>query len=198
MLNFIKRSAVFVIVLSLAGCFIPEQFEATIQINSDGSYTYTYDGILAFAPALADAKRGRLDKRGEMEVAKLAPQMRRDGFQKADYLGKGRFSVSFRRTASKGHPSYFLSRDMQIFYIIPQTNDTIFIGAFRPDANTLRQLAEIGATVNGTLKVKVARGLTVVKHNAESKPWLGGMLGSYSWKIKSPNAQPYMVVRLSK
>jgi hypothetical protein len=197
-MRIVIRLAVTVLaVLGLLGCWIPEQFDAGVSINADGSYTYTYDGVLTFAFALADAKRGLLDARAESEVAKLAPELRRAGFRKADYVGKGRFSVSFERAAAKGEPSYFLSREMQIFYIVPQNDGNLVIGAFRPDANALQQFNEIGAKIDGTLSVSVASGVTVVKHNADSEPWLGGMIGSYKWKINSPSANPFMIVHPS-
>ena len=195
----IQHHAVWLSILLLAalveGCWIPEQFDAKVTVNTDGSYTYSYDGVLTFAPALADARRGVLDARGEMEVAKLAPQLRQSGFQKADYLGKGRFSASLQRSVPRGQASYFLSKEMQIFYVLPQNDGRLVIGAFRPDANALVQLHQIGAKIDGTLSVSVGSGVTVLKHNAQSEPWLFGLLGSYKWQIKSPDANPFIVVQ---
>jgi hypothetical protein len=31
----------------------PEQFDAKVVIHADGSYAYSYDGVLIFVPALA-------------------------------------------------------------------------------------------------------------------------------------------------
>src|SRR5262245_32495822 len=185
------------ITLPLVGCFIPEQFDAVVTVNPDGSYKYSYDGVLTFAPALVDAQRGLLDARSEAEVAKLAPELRRDGFRKADYLGKGRFSVSFERAVTKGQSSFFLSREMQIFYVMPQNDGSLLIGAFRPDANAIRQFNEIGAKIDGVLNVSVGKGVEVLKHNAQKEPWLYGLIGSYQWQIKSPSANPFIVVRPS-
>ncbi|MBV6486915.1 MAG: hypothetical protein GHHEDOFH_00852 [Pseudorhodoplanes sp.] len=169
-----------------------------MNVNADGSYSYSYDGVLTFAPALADAKRGVLDARGEAEVAKLAPELRRDGFRKADYLGRGRFSVYLERSVPKGQPSFFLSKEMQIFYVVPQIDGTVAIGAFRPDTNALRQFREIGAKIDGTLSVAVGNGVKVLKHNAQSEPWLYGLMGSYKWQIRTPDANPFMIVQPSQ
>lgn len=59
-----SHSSVFVMLaIVLSGCWIPEQFDAKVTVNGDGSYSYSYDGVLTFALALADASRGRLDAR---------------------------------------------------------------------------------------------------------------------------------------
>ena len=47
-----------VLIVIVEGCWIPEKFTARIVVHEDGSYTYTYDGILTFALALAAAKEG--------------------------------------------------------------------------------------------------------------------------------------------
>jgi hypothetical protein len=194
----IKIFVLLFVAALLSGCWIPEEFDAKVAINADGSYTYSYSGILTFAPAFVDAKQGTLDAHGEAKVAELIPQLRQNGFRKADYLGKGRFSVSFERTIAKGQPSYFLSKEWQIFFIGYQGDGNLVVGAYRPDANTLQQLNALGAKVNGTLSVTVGRGLQVLKHNAESEPWLYGLLGNYSWTIKSPEANPFIIIRAPK
>ena len=183
---------------ALAGCWIPEQFEAKVAVNGDGGYSYSYDGVLAFAPAVADHKRGVLNAGAEAELAKLAPELRREGFRKADYLGRGRFSVSLEKSVPKGQASYFLSKEMQIFYIQPQQDNIIVIGAFRPDAKTLNALKEIDAKVDGTLVVSLPHGARVVKHNAQTEPWLYGWVGSYKWQIKDADANPFMIIQMGQ
>ena len=40
----------------------PEQFDAQVTVHADGSYTYSYEGVLIFVPALIQACRaGFLD-----------------------------------------------------------------------------------------------------------------------------------------
>lgn len=179
----------------LGGCWIPEQFDAKVTVAGDGSYSYSYDGVLTFALALADASRGRLDARAESEVGMLAPELREGGFQKAEYLGKGRFSVSYKRTVAKGQSSYFVSQDLQIFSVLPQNDGSLLIGALRPNSQVLRDFSAIGGKIDGTLSVSVASGVKVLKHNAQSEPSFYGYLGSYRWRIKSPDADPLILVR---
>lgn len=168
--------------ITLGGCWLPEQFDAKVTVNGDGSYSYSYDGVLAFAPALADASRGMLDARAETEVAKAASELRREGFRKADYLGKGRFAVFIERIVPKGQASYFLSKELQIFFVLPQNDGSLKIGAIRPDAKLLREFREIGGKIDGTLSVSVASGVKVLKHNAQSEPSFYGFFGSTGGK----------------
>ena len=72
----------------------PELFDAKVEIHSDGSYAYSYDGILIFVPALIQAERGTLGARMETRLKEAAMQLRQEGFQRADYIGGGRYAVS--------------------------------------------------------------------------------------------------------
>ena len=45
--------------------------------------------------------------------------------------------------------------------------------------------------------VSVANGVQVVRHSAESEATLFGLFGAYKWQIKSPTADPVIVVKPS-
>jgi len=47
----------------------PEKFDAKIEIHADGSYSYSFDGVLVFVPALIQASRGELDARTEAQLS---------------------------------------------------------------------------------------------------------------------------------
>jgi len=84
---------------------------------------------------------------------------------------------------------------MKLFAILPQADRTVTVTAVRPSQEDIQQLNSIGAKIAGTLSVSVANGVQVVRHNAESEPTLFGLLGAYRWQIKSPNADPVIVVK---
>ncbi len=185
-----------VLLIVLAGCWIPENFDTRITINKDGSYTFTYDGTLTFGMALAAAKQGALSPNDEAEFRKEGEKLRQEpGFRKVDYQGQGRYRVLFEKTANRGQPLYFLSQEMKFFAVLPQADRTITVTAIRPSQDDIQQLNSIGAKISGTLSVSVANGVQVVKHNAESEPTFFGLFGAYKWQIKSPNADPIIIVR---
>lgn len=82
-------------ILVLAGCWVPEEFVASLEIKADKSFTFTYDGVLAFGPALAEIKqRGRLSPNDEAELKKLEAELRKErGVQDISYIGNGRFKM---------------------------------------------------------------------------------------------------------
>ena len=59
---------ILVLCLALSACRIPENFDAKVTINKDGSYTFTYDGTLTFGLALAASKEGALSSGDEAEL----------------------------------------------------------------------------------------------------------------------------------
>ena len=173
----------------------PEQFDANVTIRADGSYTYSYDGVLIFVPALMQASRaGRLDAHMEAQLKEAASQLRQEGFQSAEYLGRGRYAVVLERSRARGEPSYFPSREMKVFSIRPQPDGTIVIGGSRPDASAPCQLTGTDAEIDGTLIVMLDNGVNVLKHNAQSKP-AHGVVGGFQWRIRSPDADPFMIVQ---
>ena len=194
----ITHALVLVMCMLLSACSIPENFDAKVDINKDGSYTFTYDGTLTFAPALAEAKSGSLGPREEADLRHEAEKLRREpGFKKVEYLGKGRYKVFVERSGKPGEPLYFISREMKIVSVLQQPDGTIAVSGTRPSKKNLEDLNSVGAKIDGSLSVSLARGLTVVRHNAQSEPSFWGLIGTYKWEIKSPDADPLIVVRPS-
>ncbi len=182
----------------LTGCFIPENFEASVMVNKDGSYRFTYDGTLTFAPALAATMEGPLSKKDEADFEKLVEELKKEsGFKKVKYLGKGRYKVFVEKSGKAGEPYYFLSSGMKVFSVKPQQDNSIDISAAQFNKSDLDGLKSIGAKVNGILTVSVETGVNVIKHNAQSEPMLFGLFGGYEWEINSVDAEPFILVQPS-
>jgi hypothetical protein len=187
-----------ILLLVLTSCWVPENFDTKITINKDGSYTFTYDGTLTYGLALAAAQKGALSAKDEAELKMEGDKLRREpGFKKVDYQGKGRYKVLFEKAGNRGEPFYFLSQEMKFFAVLPQADRTVTVTAVRPSQEDIQQLNSIGAKIEGTLSVSVANGVQVVRHNAESEPTFFGLFGAYKWQIKSPTADPVIVVKPS-
>jgi hypothetical protein len=84
---------------------------------------------------------------------------------------------------------------MKVFSIRPKPDGSIVVGASRPDHSGPCQLAGTEAQIDGTLVVTVDRGVEVLSHNAQGQLSTGGVFGGYTWSIKSPNADPFLVIR---
>jgi hypothetical protein len=176
----------------LAGCWIPENFNVNVAVKKDGGYTFTYDGILTYAPALEAAKNRELSLEDEAELKEGAKDLREETeIQKVKYLGKGRYKIYAKTTVAPGNDYDFLD----IFTVTSLPDGMIKITVAKLDNDTRNQLKSIGAKINGELTVDLQKGVSVIKHNAQSKPKMFGLLGSYKWKIKSFNITPEIVVK---
>ena len=185
-----------ILLFLLSGCWIPEDFDCKVKVTKNGSYTFTYNGTLTFAPALAAAKEGSLSQKDEAELKEEGEKLRSEpGFKDVNYIGKGRYKVLVEKVGKPGEPYYFLSDMVKIFAIQPQKDGSVRISATRPSKKDIAELKSMGAKMAGTLTVSVAQGVKVVKHNAESEPKVFGLFGGYKWKIESPDADPIIIVK---
>jgi len=174
----------------------PEQFDANVSVHTDGSYTYSYDGNLIFVPALIQLSRaGYLEAHFEAQLKNAAAQLIQEGFQSAEYRGGGRYLVVLERSRARGQPSYFPSREMRVFSIRPQSDGSIVISGSRPDASTPCQLIGTDAEIDGKLAVRLEGEVEVLKHNAHIAPSSPAGFGAYHWRIRSPDADPFIIVR---
>ncbi len=147
----------------------PEQFDANVSVRANGSYSYSYHGTLIFVPALIQASRaGFLEPDMDVRLKDTAAQLLQEGFEKADYLGRGRYAVVLQRSRARGEPSYFPSREMSVFSIRPQPNGSIMIAGSRPDATAPCQLIGTEAEIDGRLIVTLERGVTRPKRAPSS------------------------------
>lgn len=195
---FLTRLFVLSIAVLLAGCWIPEKFSARVLINEDGSYSFAYDGILTLGLALEAAKDGKLSPKDEAAFKTVGEQLQRDpGFKKVAYAGNGRYEVLVEQNHKAGESMRFVSKEAAIFSVVPKKDGTVEVSGFKLSEKDMKELRRIGAKVDGYLRVSVAKGAEVVKHNADSSPKLFGLFGDYEWHIKSPDAVPFIVIRPS-
>lgn len=190
------RVLFFVLLIALlSGCWIPEKFDAKVEVNKDGSYKFTYDGTLTFALALAAAQKGALSAQDEAAFKKEGDKISHEpGFKKVEYLGKGRYKVLVEKIGKPGEPYFFMSKELKFFSILPQKDGVISIAAIHPDQKSIQELNSIGAKIDGTLTVTVANGAKVLKQNAQSEPSAFGLFGGYKWQIKSSDETPPLIV----
>lgn len=197
-INWRLTSILLLASIILLGCWIPEDFEANVTVEKDGAYKFTYDGTLTFALALAAAQKGELGAKDEAAFKQEAAKMQKEpGFKKVEYLGKGRYKVLVEKIGKAGEPYYFISKDLKIFSILSEKDGSVSISAIRPDKSAIQQLTSLGAKINGTLTVSVASGVKVIKHNAQSQPTAFGLIGGYKWQIKTPDENPFIVLKPS-
>ncbi|MDO8680537.1 MAG: hypothetical protein Q7R30_18630 [Acidobacteriota bacterium] len=172
--------AVVLCCFCLTSCWAPEEFTATLNVDQNKNFQFTYDGTVAFGLALAQIEgRGPLSPADEAEMKKGEADLRRtSGFAKADYIGRGRFRVQYRE-AGPIHSGKKAFLDLVEFRVDP--GGLIRILGPEIPAEGRQQLRALALKLNGI--IKVTTDLTVVEQNATSLPWFGGLIGSYQWQV---------------
>jgi hypothetical protein len=176
----LRLSAAVLAALVFVGCWVPEDFVASLDINADKSFTFTYDGLLAFGPALAEIKaRGRLSPRDEAELKKLEAELRKErGVQDVSYIGNGRYKLRYVMSGI-AEPGTKVFLDLVKFKA--DTNGNLLLEGTTVPAEARRDLTAVGAKFGGTIKLKSA--LPILSENADAKPFFMGLFGSYKWTI---------------
>ncbi len=183
----------------VSSCLSPEEFEAKININKNGTYSFVYDGILTYVVIkAAEVNKEKLTANDERKMKEEIEQelLKDPNFKKVNYVGHGRFKVLYKREGTLNSPIYFLNRDIsKIISIVPIKEQQVEIRGMKLDKKNIKELQEFGIKVDGQLEVNT--NAKVIKHNAKSVPKLFGMMGSYNWQIKSASdPAPYMLLQL--
>ena len=123
-------------------------------------------------------------KRGEADLLKA-------GATSAEYLGQGRFKIFFQQEGNiENGKKIFL--DLVQFQIGDDGKITVL--GTDIDAKGRKELTEVNAKIDGTLKVTT--DLTVVEQNASSTPYFGGLFGAYEWHVTlDQKTRPKMVLQ---
>jgi len=179
---------VFALILILVSCFVPEKFTAKVEINSDGSYSFTYDGILTHALAKAALMQGPLSKKDKEEMKEYEKNLKDEPeYKKFKYIGKGQFEVLYEKTGKAGESFYFFDKDYCFFSIEFCKGDSIEVSGFQLDKESLANMEQFNLKIDG--EFEILTNANVVKHNSKMKVKKIKNKYCYKWKVKS-NLEP--------
>ncbi len=190
-------SLLLLLSLTLSSCMFPEEFESEVTINQDGTFVFAYDGVLTFVIARAEeVKKGGLSPQAEKKIKELEEEIKKDaGFKKVDYIGHSQFKVLYQKEGSLDKPFYFVSREIDLFTITPKDGGLVELKGMALREKDIRELESINLTIDGELTVNTDG--EVIEHNANSTPSLFGLMGGYSWEIKSlSDPQPSIIIKI--
>jgi len=191
LLNLLMAVVSLVVIMSLSACLLPEDFEASITVKRDGSYTFNYDGNLVHIMALSAIMEDKLSKEDAAALKEQEKELRDSpGFKKAKYIGNARYKVSVEHSGKAGEDYYFTDKEMSMFSIKGQDDGTLAIKALKLNEKDMKMLTALDFDIVGKLSVSVAKGLKVIEHNAGSVS-----SGVYRWKIKNPETAPLIIVK---
>lgn len=189
----LKSIAAMAACFVFGSCWAPENFTATLHVDKNRNFKFTYDGTIAFGPALGEIKqRGQLSPQEEAEVKKgVAELYKEPGFKSVEYAGKGRFKVHFEQTGSiQNGKTIFIGL---LEFRVEEGGKIRILGAEIPP-KARQELSAIDLKLDGRLKA--TSDMTVVQHNAKSTPSFGGLIGAYEWRITlEQKERPMMVLQ---
>ena len=147
------RLAVSALCISLlVGCLVPEHFTAAVDVQPDGSYSYSYKGTAVHALAAMQLKQGGSlspkDEAGLKAEADKAAKL--SDVRRIAYTGRGRYDLEI---AGQKKPGQSL-RLMDFFTVNTDKNGVMTIASPEVKPNDRKELEQLGIQLDGTF-VKV-------------------------------------------
>jgi len=192
-----KIALIFTLVsIMLSSCFIPDNYDVTITVHKDGSYDFAYSGELNFGPALEAAKEGTYDEDDEANLQDVIIDMKNEpGFVSVKDLGKGKITVGVEMNLDPGKDYYFLSDDLAYFKCVHLENGDMNINGMEISEDFIASLSAIESKMQGTMTVKLAKGLKVKSHNADNKKKINKKMTAYTWELDLNAEKPEITIR---
>jgi len=181
-------------VMALTGCYLPDNFEATISLRADGRVQISFDGELAYILGVAELFHGRMDPQAE-ELQAIAAAIKEDPRTRSvDYLGDGLYELSYLDSATlqPGQSLAFPPVGAPIFKIDRQRNGQLVLSGLQVLENDARALQRIGLRLRGQLTVITP--LEIAEHNGIDDS--GFMDNRYVWTFRSvKDERPRLVTK---
>lgn len=191
----LKRWPILLLVLLLAGCYLPSQFNLDVRIGADGSYTVSYVGRLADSGLFVGLKKGDIDAAEEAErVERAKRDLARDpGFSTVTYVGEGFFEVRYEAAGNIFEDRTFTfvnggSKILSISYV--NKSNTLTLRGGTVPVNYQDRLESLDFTLEGQLRV--ITDANVLDHNAAQISGEGEK--TYLWVLRALDAPTPKIV----
>lgn len=188
-----------VAIIWLSSCFYPEKFNATLNIDKSGSYSFVYDGTLVFLKFDSEKDEPLLTDQDPQKIKKLEEELKKDpNFQKVKYTGKDRFKVLYRREGviEPNVKTRLLDKSCRIISIRQITPGKILVKGANLDEVDMENLKKVNYRLQG--KLTVTTNAKVIRHNADRSPWFPGFSKTYEWQFSlAPFPEPWMLLQLA-
>jgi hypothetical protein len=184
-------------VLLLAGCYLPLEFEADINIDENGRYAVRYKGDIIAVTLLSKISNGKV--KGD-EIKKQAAIYKRDlardkGFKTLEHKKNARYRAVYEHQGDihKQKSFDFIRSNARFFMIKRRKDGLIEILGDRPQKRYVDELIARGIDTRGVLRVWTKA--KVLSHNAPQ--FREGSPAVYQWPIRSMrDPLPSMILQL--
>jgi len=201
---FLAAAAALAILVAGCNLLFPEKMDADIDINSDWTYEIEFTGMLTdYFTRSTRLEKGSLTDEELESLKELEQQLKSDRrFRSVRYLGDERYEVEFHETGVLQEETDLIGGNYfaKILSITPKPDNQILVEGveFKDEAEKAeakRTLEKYGMDIDW--RIRINTDAEVVAHNAQTTPWLFGLLGAYEWHITSlDDPAPFMVLKM--
>jgi len=190
MLNFARLLVSASVALTLTGCLVPEKFTAEAVFDTDGSYTYKFDGTVVNAMVATAKMKGELSDKDRASLAQENQKIAKaPGVKKFVALSDTRYQlVTEEMIPLERHRT---AQSTNILVVTTQEwkkDRTLTVTGPRTTEKDRQLLQELGIKTDGIAKVVLPAGAKVLEHNARGTPGLFNK--AYTWKVGLTGEQP--------
>lgn len=172
------------VLLLLSGCYLPDRFQLSMNIDKGGKYAFIYEGDLVAFNFLRKIGQGEVRADDADEIAVYEQDLKRDsGFEEVTYLGQARYRVKYKRQSNiLERGSFSFVRRNAPFMVIKRGEDGLVrIEGDKPNKQYRDELVDKGFDTRGV--VRLWTNARVLDHNAQQV--IQGNPTQYVWDIQS-------------
>ncbi|WP_425407227.1 hypothetical protein [Hwanghaeella sp.] len=172
------------VLLLLSGCYLPDRFQLSMNIDKGGKYAFIYEGDLVAFNFLRKIGQGEVRADDPEEIEVYVQDLKRDsGFEEVIYLGQARYRVKYKRQSNiLERGSFSFVRRNAPFMVIKRGEDGLVrIEGDKPNKQYRDELVDKGFDTRGV--VRLWTNARVLDHNAQQV--IQGNPTQYVWDIQS-------------
>lgn len=182
--------AIIISALLLSGCFIPEDFQATLEVENDGTYTYQFEGLALYGPAISAMRNGTLPARDNQALrSRFAETRKKPTNTHVVYRNNGRVQINHRERHGPAQRVDGLG-----MLTLTRGRDGVFtVKAAQPSSTQLKMLSDAKVHVRGKVTIKLPPNAKVIEANGEK------ITDSiYKWSVNGLARTPLIRYQLAK
>ena len=177
--------------LTLMSCYIPGEFDATLEIDKEGRYRFKYYGDIMSMNMLRKFSEGDFKSQDIFDEAvalQLKDLTRRGGFKFAEHAYDATFRIDFEHVDTIHRQNFiFLNRQATIFTIKKQKDSQLVsITSHSIHRDHADELEKRGYKISSQFQLKT--NATIISHNAETIQKLNDKASLLTWQITSLSA----------
>lgn len=190
-------AAVALAALLVAGCLLPQRFQAGLTISSDGAYAFTYEGTALYLVTREERNNGQLSDEDEKKgVAELVEMLEgEDDVVSVVYEGNDIYKLSLAVDGNVRDDAMTILGERNVFSFSKDNKEKTCTFAFLekgPDEEPDEEAVELFKSMQGTITVTTA--LPVEK--AEGNPAVSDDGKTYTWTVSGIEGDmPKLVMR---